>query len=324
MPSSASQFATPTVNIQSAASNDDAALSDTPLTITLLDIGQGDATLVTTPNGYTILIDGGPPGSGKHVTLPYMMDHNITALNHVMASHYDSDHIGGISEILAGRDGIADTSDDIRVTGYCWDHGNSTIKSTPSFLAYAQATTTCQRTALPGDNIYFDDDVSIEVVAVNGRSRFGILAETDSDDENAASMVLLIRYGEFRYVTTGDLPGGGGNPPYDTVDEESAVAPLIGHVDILHLGHHGSGTSSNLNFLKALSPDAVVISVGDNNSYLHPNPGTLARLHDLKIPIYQTNRGHNVGTQGSHIANGNIVIETDGNSFEIRQNPKSH
>jgi competence protein ComEC len=127
--------------------------------------------------------------------------------------------------------------------------------------------------------------------------------------------VLLIRYGQFTYATTGDLPGGGGNPPYDTVDVESLLAPVIGQVDVLHLGHHGSHTSSNLKFLETLSPRAAIISVGDGNTYHHPHPSVLQRLTQLQIPVYQTERGHQDGTEASHVMDGNVIIESDGKNF---------
>lgn len=288
------------------------------LQITVLDVGEGDATLISTPNGYHMLIDAGPPASGKSVTLPYLLNQNITQLNHVFTSHYDSDHIGGLPEILAGTDAMRGTADDIMVSGFCWDRGDSAAKHTTAFASYTSTTKSCERTAIPGDQITFDDGVSLEVMAVNGLARSGPLATLEPEDENGASMVLRVRYGEFTYLTTGDLPGGGGNPPYDTIDEETPLASQIGHVDVLHLGHHGSHTASNVNFLQTLSPRAAIISVGNGNTYYHPHPSVLQRLAQLKIPVYQTESGHADGTEQSHVMDGNVVIESDGNGFEVR------
>lgn len=296
----------------------DTTSSNAALKIVALDVGEGDATLVITPNGHHFLIDAGPMGSGKRVTLPYLMKNNITRLDHLFASHYDSDHIGGLPEILAGIDGMRDTADDIIVSGHCWDRGESAEKHTASFTSYSESTQDCERVAIPGDRVDFDDGVIVEIMAINGVSRAGRLATLAPEDENGTSMVLLIRYGNFSYLTTGDLPGGGGNPPFDTIDEETPLAPQIGHVDILHLGHHGSHTASNLTFLKTLSPNAAIISVGDGNSYYHPHPSILQRLAQLNIPVYQTERGHKDGTATSHVMNGNIVIESDGERFEIK------
>lgn len=290
------------------------------LRIVALDIGQGDATLITTPGGHHLLIDGGPVGSGRRVTLPYLLEKGISQLDHLLATHYDSDHIGGIAEILAGSDGMAGTTDDIRVSGDCWDHGDSPEKHTPAFAAYVQATRDCERVAIPGEHIDFEDGVSIEVIAINGVSKLSPLLALDPTDENGTSMVLLIRYGNFSYLITGDLPGGGGNPPFDTVDIETLLAPQIGPVDVLHLGHHGSHTSSNQKFLETLAPKAAIISVGDGNSYHHPHPTVLARLAQLNIPVYQTERGHPDGTENSHVMNGHVVVESDGEGFEIKSN----
>lgn len=283
-----------------------------------LNIGQGDATLVLTPGGHRLLIDGGPVGSGKRVTLPYLLENGITQLDHLFATHYDSDHIGGLPEILAGNDGMSGTSDDIHIVGDCWDHGDSPAKHTPEFTAYSKATANCARAAIPGDRIEFEDGVLIEILAINGTLLQGSLPALDPEDENGMSMVLRIRYKNFSYLITGDLPGGGGNPPFDTVDIESLIAPQIGHVKVLHLGHHGSHTSSNQSFLETLSPKAAIISVGDNNTYYHPHPSVLQRLAELEIPVYQTERGHPDGTEQSIIMNGHVVVESDGDGFEIK------
>lgn len=287
------------------------------LRIVALDVGQGDATLVSTPSGHHLLIDGGPAGSGRRVILPYLLENGITQLDHLVATHYDSDHIGGIAEVLAGRDGMAGTSDDIAVSGDCWDHGESLEKHTPTFGAYVQATSHCERVAMPSDRIEFEDGVIIEVVAINGTTTQGSLLSLDPQDENAMSMVVRIQYNNFSYLITGDLPGGGGNPPFETVDIETLLAPQIGPVDVLHLGHHGSHTSSNPIFLETLSPKAAIISVGDGNSYHHPHPSVLERLAQLHIPVYQTERGHPDGTVQSIVINGHVIVESDGEKFKI-------
>ncbi len=266
------------------------------------------------------MIDAGPPGSGKRVTLPHVLKNSITQLDHIFASHYDSDHIGGLAEILAGSDGMDGTVDDIHISGDCWDHGDSAEKQTPAFATYVQATKDCERVAVPGDRIEFGDGVSIEVVASNGSSLLGPLLTLNPSDENGTSMVLRICYGKFTYLTTGDLPGGGGNPPFDTVDLESLLTPQVGPVDVLHLGHHGSHTSSNQKFLETLTPKAAIISVGDGNTYHHPHPSVLQRLAVLNIPVYQTERGHPDGTENSQVMNGHVVVDSDGDGFKIGNN----
>lgn len=288
------------------------------LKITILNVGEGDAALITTPAGHQLLIDAGPPGSGKRVTLPHLLGMGITQLDHVFTSHYDSDHIGGLAEILAGTDGMSGTEDDIMIRGRCWNRGDVTDKDTGAFAAYIAATAACAQPTRAGDQLILDDGVTIEVVAINGVTKMGPLAPLSPDDENATSMVLRIRYKEFSYLTAGDLPGGGGNPPFDTVDEETPLAAQIGHVDVLHLSHHGSHTASNMTFLKTLSPEAAIISVGDGNDYHHPHPSVLQRLSDLSIPVYQTERGHKDGTAQSYVMDGNIIIESDGTGFDVK------
>ncbi len=70
------------------------------VTITVLDVGQGDATLVQSSSGTTLLFDGGPNGTGSDVILPYLTSLGITSLDYVVVSHYHADHIGGMDEVL--------------------------------------------------------------------------------------------------------------------------------------------------------------------------------------------------------------------------------
>ncbi|MDO8494369.1 MAG: hypothetical protein Q7S68_03435, partial [Deltaproteobacteria bacterium] len=91
--------------------------------------------------------------------------------------------------------------------------------------------------------------------------------------------------------TAGDLTGGGGNPPYQTIDLETPLAPLIGDIDVLKVSHHGSHTSSNEFFLDTLQPEMAIISVGANNDFGHPHRTVLERLEERQIEIWKTTDG---------------------------------
>src|SRR5918996_1044333 len=89
--------------------------SESKLQIWIPYVGQGDATLMLFPNGKTLLIDAGPPGAGKAYLLPLFEELGIKAIDALVISHYDLDHLGGVPEIPLGKDGLPNTEDDIKI-----------------------------------------------------------------------------------------------------------------------------------------------------------------------------------------------------------------
>lgn len=301
----------PPVTIDTASANPTA-----PLRITLLDVGQGDAALVETPGGATLLIDGGPPGTGETVILPFLHERGITHLDATLASHYDIDHIGGLPEVFDGPDGKPHTADDL-LPDVCWDRGQSVPNDNPTIRDYASRRSACQRDLTAGMTLPFDASVTFTILAVNGLFADGATVPLLPSDENGHSAVLLIQYGNFQYLTSGDLSGGGGNPPYTTVDLEAPLLPLLTPVSVLHINHHGSQTATSEQLLATTQPQAAVISVGNANPYGHPHRTVLDRLSARKIPIYLTEHGDNDLPATATVMNGPITLTTTGEGFEI-------
>jgi len=274
---------------------------DAMLRIAVLDVGQGDATLIMTATGETILIDAGPPGAGRDVIIPFMESQGISTLTWIIATHYHSDHTGGIPEVLAGPDGIPDTDDDIVPLVAILDRGDShDAESQNLYPLYTEAVGNMRNTAKPGD-IIESGDLDMEIIAVNGELIDGTTIDLgDPPDENAASIAMILESGGFRMFIGGDLSGGGGTPPYDTPNIETPLVPLIGDIDILRVSHHGSRTSTNRAFLDATLPELAIISVGDENDYSHPHPSVIERLVDAGIEIHQT------------MEDGHVIVEVDG------------
>lgn len=278
----------------------DRETSSKPLRIVILDVGQGDAALVLGPNGANLLIDGGPPGAGESIVGPALEG----SLDWIVATHYDADHIGGIPEVLRGPDQELGTDDDLVPESGLLDRGDFTDKSTPFYEATIEAAGPYRHEATPGMMLDLGAGVTAEVIVVNGRYADGRTIHLNPDEENEASIGLLIRHKEFTYFTAGDLPGGGTPGGFETKDMETIAGEIIGDIDVLHVGHHGSASSSNEGFLEETRPEIVIISVGDND-YGHPAPSTLQRLESIGATIYRTDR---VGT---------IEIQTDGDHYEI-------
>lgn len=278
------------------------------LQIIPLDIGQGDATLIITPAQKIILIDAGPIGSGVNVILPYLKEKNIDHIDMLFASQYDADHIAGFAEVMAGEDQVLGTEDDF-IPDTTYDRGYEKFNGGIVFHNYLTAIDTTRTTINAGDVIDVEDGVEIKCLIVNGEMSDGNTINLADDDENGHSVGLLISYGNFKYWTSGDLTGGGLN----TVDLESSVAPLVGSVDILHVNHHGSESSTNQNFVDALSPTLAIISTGDGNNYGHPDSTILSRLEKAGAQVYLTEKGNGGFLENEIVANGPIIIAVASN-----------
>jgi beta-lactamase superfamily II metal-dependent hydrolase len=301
------------------------------LEIIHIDVGQGDATLVISPSGKTMLIDGGDTGRGNRVIMPLLKDRGIDSLDYIVATHYDADHIGGLDEVMNHFQG--------RI-GQIFDRGRAGRKSTPGSKAYAQyiASGGLKRDrdpiSLGSHGIILGEGITVWVVAVGGcvlgKGAKPIAANLD---ENSVSVAMVISYGQFDYFIGGDLTGGGKSGRRRTPDIETAVGLVAGDIDILKLSHHGSETSSNEIFLAATTPEIAVVSVGNggkNGRYHHPKRSVLSRLHDLNKAsgfrhLYATNQGETDGGLKRRdqslltIANGHVTVRTDGSHYEVNK-----
>jgi len=267
------------------------------LTITCLDVGQGDATLIQSPSGKTLLFDGGKSGRGEDIIVPYLAAAGIDTLDYIVASHYHADHIGGIDEVLAAvpvRFGVYDRG---------WSYTTLTYNS---YVAAAGS----QRQTLAQNQVFdLGEGVTVTCVALNGNGQVSS-PYNSSSRENEYDVCLKIEYGGFDYFQAGDLTG---NPDSGYDDIETSVGPLVGDIDVYHVSHHGSYSSSNAAFLTAVQAEVSVISLG-SNSYGHPHQSVLNRLQSFGSFVYQTETGSGgtLPAQDLRVVGGHVVITTDG------------
>lgn len=270
------------------------------VTIHCLDVGQGDATLIVSSSGKTLLFDSGDNGKGTSVVVPYLNSLGIGQLNYMVVSHYHADHIGGLDEVWNAQGPAIDA---------VYDRGWS-YTSTATYNNYAVLVAAKRVTATDLQVIDLGDGVTATVVALNGN---GLLAPPFLDgtnDENDFCLALHVQAGDFDYFQGGDLSG------YTTAgyhDIETSVGPRVGDLEVMHVDHHGASYSSNATFLAALSPEVAVISVG-SNTYGHPTQPALDRLAAAGAFVYQTEAGSG-GTLPANeltVVNGHIVIATTG------------
>ncbi len=281
-----------------------------------LDVGQGDGTLIVTPSGLTVLIDAGNNGQGTSVVLPYLDSLGITHLDYVIASHYHADHIGGLDEVI---NGLGTTN-----VGICYDRGTDPpLPGTSSYTDYANAAAAAERVTIAlGQVIDMGDGVTMTCLAVDGEVLdYGPVADASSS-ENDLSLAFLLSWNRFQYYSGGDC---GGESTY-YADLETPLAPLVGNVDAFKIDHHGSAYSTNQVFVNVLLPEVGIISVGDGNTYGHPVQAVLDRLAaaDCLMYLTETGAGGTLPPGSGWVADGPIVLTTDGYSFSMAFGSTTH
>jgi competence protein ComEC len=244
--------------------------------VTFLNIGQGDAILIETPDGVQALVDGGPDATvlaELAAALPWF----DRTLDLVIGTHPDKDHIGGLVDVLQRyRVDTIITTENTGETVTASEYRNS-LKQEGAAVVIARTGQVYQLGA------------STTVVIFSPASDPSML------ESNTASVVAQVRYGEIEFMLTGDAPASIERYLVDTYGEQLAS-------DVLKLGHHGSKSSSADEFLAAVKPKFAVVSAGKNNTYGHPALETVARVKDHNIPIIST------------IDQGRITLATDGTS----------
>jgi len=241
-----------------------------------LDVGQGDATLIRTDAG-NVLIDGGDRHAGP-IVARYLREAGVRRLEYVVATHPHADHIGGLIYVL----------NEFEVGAIIMPNVAHTTRTFEDFIDAIEENGIPVREPAVGKTIEKGGAV-FTVVAPNS-SGYGNL--------NDYSVSMVLSYGEIRFLFTGDA------------ERESETEMLeAGHdlsAHILHVGHHGSRTSTTQPFLDAVSPLVAVISVGAENRFGHPHGEVTDRLETAEVAILRTDR------------HGTVVISTDGTTFTMR------
>jgi len=243
-----------------------------------LDVGQGDSILIQSPNGKNLLVDGSTRSAGKDV-IAYLRTHRVEKLDYVVATHPDADHIGGLLSVLNSIS-IKNFVDSGKV------HTSQTYEKMLQLILDKNIPFTVPEV---GDTIPLDDELDITVLNVG----------EDSDDNNEASIVLKIEYGEVSFLLMGDA---------DTYVEKDILERANVEATVLKAGHHGSDTSSSEKFIQAVKPEVTILSYGKDNSYGHPHADVKSRLERLSSQTYGTAEV------------GNIVVETDGEDYNVLTN----
>ena len=231
--------------------------------VVFVDVGQGDCTFVRTPNGSTLLIDGGEYDAFNAELRPFLKSRGIDKVDFALATHYHSDHMGGIYELVE-----AGMADNLIIPDYEPEN-----KAKSKLLKVSQRTGTRVIQVSADDKIQLGDiDVDITVL----HPQKGGFSKTD---ENNNSLVLMLSYLGTDFLLTGDAEA----------DAEASVLKKFNiEADVLKVGHHGSSSSTSKKFIQAVDPTYAVIQCGEGNSYGHPHYETLDILEDNDARIYRT------------------------------------
>lgn len=229
-----------------------------------IDVGQGDSTLLITPNGKTVLIDGGKESEADQL-VQYLTDYGIETIDLMVSTHPDADHIGGLVSVLEQFE-----------VRQVVDSGKShTTQIYTDYLSLIDQKNIPFEVAQEGSFLDVDSAVNIEVLN----------ALEESSDTNDSSIVLKVSYDESDFLLTGDA---------DTEIEAEMIAEGYNlDSEVLKVGHHGSDTSTSQAFLDAVDPLIAAVSVGDN-SYGHPAPTVMERLSNYGLDLYTTQQNGDI------------------------------
>jgi beta-lactamase superfamily II metal-dependent hydrolase len=309
--------------------------------IHVINVQQGDATLIIGPDGTTLLIDGGDTGYGKNDVVPYLQKLGIkNSIDYMVNTHRHADHLGGLDELIkAGYD----------VRKFIWDNGSNKAdtQAISDFLEAATTTTAGSVKTIPlGQVIDFGNGAKATAVAVGG-SIVGATTTLSVTEENDQSVALLIQYGLFDYMMSGDLGGGdddtactGRTSGQKNIETTliNALMPgggagllTVSGVEAMMVPHHGSETSMNSDFMNRLSPRVAIISVGEGQgpAFQHPRKDIVEKVLMAEATscitakpamVLQTDEGGPIGTDTSNkgFVAGDIVIKTNGvTTFQV-------
>ncbi len=266
-------------------------LNSDQLKLTLIDVAQGESIFIEFPNGKNLLVDGGgfyknSLDIGRTVVAPFILNKGYSSVNYLMATHSDQDHISGLENVV-GYLNVKKLlfpnilSDDKRINKLAENAKKSGAKISP----------------ISQGDILKIGDVSLNFLHPD-EPFIKNSKKSRSKNRNNRSLVFRIDYGNFSALLTGDI-------------EKEAEKYLVENkvhlsATILKLPHHGSKFSSTSSFLKAVKPEAVLVSSGYLNRFGHPHHTVLSRIQKIGADIWRTD------------LNGALTVISDRKNYQIK------
>jgi len=266
------------------------------LRIDAIDVGQADALLIRTPAGHAYLVDAGgrlehgganagaseAEDVGERIVVPFLLREGVHRVDAILLSHPHGDHAGGVAPVLRllGANAFADSGQ--AYPGHAYNDALAAARDERVPLLEPRG----------GAVWHTDDGVTFRFYGPTVPFITG-----SRNDINNNSLVFRMEYGRFRMLFVGDAGA--------ETEERLLAANDALRADVLKVGHHGSAYGTTLEFLRAVSPHAAIVSVGRHNLFGHPAPSTLAALRAANVAIHRTDQ------------DGAVSVESDGLAFEV-------
>jgi len=250
------------------------------LEVHFFDVGQGDAIFIETPQRHQILIDGGP-GSIILEKLSKEISFWDKTIDLIILTHPEADHLSGLNEVLKRY----------KIENILW---TGVIRDTAEYKEWLKSISE------EGAKISIakaGQKISTRTVLLELLFPFENLEGKEFKDSNNTSIVGKLVFGNISFLLTGDI--------YKEIEKELIDRGVNVDSDILKISHHGSKTSTSEEFLKEVSPEIAVISVGKNNSYNHSHQEVLEVLSKYGINVLRTDE------------QGDIKIISDGKNYAL-------
>lgn len=275
---------------QSMQQKRDTGTAQGRLRISVLDVGQADAILLQ-DGKRNIMVDVGNDvkdkvgySGGRQALIKALDKAGVNRIKTVFVTHHHRDHMGNIMYVR-GKYGVSNIYD----SGYV----NNGYKASVALNSDLRAGRYNGQALKAGDKITIDKNYYIEVLAPGD-----FLSKKDLKNMNNTSLVLMMHYGSFKMLLTGDAEA----PVEDALQQKYGTEL---QADVLKVGHHGSKTSSYWPFVSKVKPKYALISCGDFSIYKHPNKNVVGSLTHLGAKVLTT---HDHGT---------LTVTTDGKSFDV-------
>ncbi|MDY3928579.1 MAG: ComEC/Rec2 family competence protein [Clostridia bacterium] len=234
--------------------------------LTFVNVGQGDGAIIQLPKGEVITVDGGGGeeyseyDAGEKIFLPYLKNEGIFRIDMAVLTHYHKDHclgtIAAMKNLRVHTVAIPNVSKDNKYR----QEIEKTAHEKGIEIVYLEK----------GDKITFESGAEIDVISPETKNYF--------ENENDTSIVFELKCNNFKALFTGDATD---KIEHDNIDD-------FEDIDLLKVAHHGSSTSTTQEFLDKIRPEYSIISVGENNTYMHPDDSTVYRLKNAGSEIYRT------------------------------------
>lgn len=244
------------------------------LKVHYLDVGQGDSIFIELPNNETMLIDAAESYQSENI-INYLKNLNYQKIDYVIGTHPHTDHIGGLKDII----------NTFEIGKIYMPKVVSTTKTYESLLMAIKDKNLKINTAKAGTSIIDTDALKINILAPNNSTYTEL---------NNYSVVTKITYGSTKFLFMGDAEKLSENEIKENVT-----------ADVIKIGHHGSNTSSSIDFIKKVNAKYGIISVGLNNKYNLPKEETITNWENSGTKIYLTS------------TNGTIRASSDGTNIKI-------